>query len=71
MTLLIVTFMLELRRYKMDTGDTAYFDEEFTVKINNGDVFINGEQIAQLCYNADSVGYAIANYLVKGNTFND
>ena len=38
-------------------------DQKFTVEINCGDVFIDGKFVSQLCWNPDSVGYAIASYL--------
>lgn len=36
---------------------------EFKVKIENGDMFINGEFVSQLCWDNDSVGCAISNWL--------
>ena len=41
-------------------------DLEFTVKVKCGDVFINGEFVSQLCWDNDSIGYAITNWL-NGN----
>lgn len=36
---------------------------EFTVKVTNGDVFINGEFVSQLCFDNDSIGYAVTAWL--------
>lgn len=36
---------------------------EFTVKIINGDVYINGEFVSQLCWDADAIGYAVTSWL--------
>ena len=36
---------------------------KFTVEVKNGDVFIDGKFISQLCWTTDSVGYAVMNYL--------
>ena len=36
---------------------------EFTVKIDMGDVFINGEFVAQLCWDSESIGWAVTNWL--------
>ena len=36
---------------------------EFTVKIIDGEVFINNKFIAQLCWTPDSIGSAIAVWL--------
>ena len=37
--------------------------KEFTVKVDCGDVFINGEFVAQLCWEPEAIGLAIANWL--------
>ena len=36
---------------------------EFIVRIENGDVFINGKFTDQLCFDADAIGSAVANYI--------
>lgn len=36
---------------------------EFTVKVLMGDVFINGQFVAQLCWDGDSIGTAIASWI--------
>lgn len=36
---------------------------EFTVRIIHGDVFINGNFVAQLCFNNEAIGCAIADWL--------
>lgn len=36
---------------------------------NLGDVFVNDEQVSQLCFDEDSVGFAFADYLANGNQF--
>ena len=36
---------------------------EFTVKVVCGDVFINGEFVSQLCFDNDSIGYAVTAWL--------
>lgn len=36
---------------------------EFTVKITNGEVFINGEYVSQLCFDSEAIAFAIANWL--------
>ena len=41
-------------------------DKEFTVKISCGDVYINDKFIAQCCWDAESIGCAVTNYL-NGN----
>lgn len=41
----------------------------FKVDIDMGDVFINGEFASQLCWNSESVGYAIAEYLAVNNIY--
>lgn len=42
---------------------------KFELKIDCGDVFINGEFVSQLCWNAESVGYAISNYLIENDLY--
>lgn len=37
--------------------------KEFTVKVDCGDVFINGEFVNQLCWNSDSIGMTVTNWL--------
>lgn len=37
--------------------------KEFTVRVDMGDVFINGEFVAQLCWDNDSIGSAVTNWL--------
>ena len=36
---------------------------EFTVKVENGNVYINGEFVGQLCFDNASIGYAVTSYL--------
>lgn len=36
---------------------------EFKVRVENGDVFINDEFVDQLCFDADAIGSAVANYI--------
>ena len=40
---------------------------EFTVKVINGEVYVNGEYVEQLCWDADSIGIAIAMWLDDNN----
>lgn len=50
-----------------DSNDDIFVeDQEFKVTIKSGDVFINDKFVSQLCYDPDSVGYAIADYLENG-----
>ena len=39
------------------------FKMEFTVKVINGEVFINNEYVEQLCWDADAIGNAVANWI--------
>lgn len=59
-------------RYDEDKDRMAcwanYDMEIITIHIDNGDVFINGEHTAQLCFDADSVGSALATYLREKGT---
>lgn len=36
---------------------------KFVVELNCGDVYINGEFVSQLCFDSQSVGYAISAWL--------
>lgn len=36
---------------------------EFTVNVWNGEVYINGEFVAQLCFDSDSIGSAVTSWL--------
>lgn len=36
---------------------------EFVVKVECGDVFINGQFVAQLCWDNESIGYAVTRWL--------
>lgn len=36
---------------------------EFTVKVFDGEVYINGEFVDQLCWDGDAIGSAIAGWL--------
>lgn len=39
---------------------------EFTVKVIDGDVFIDGKFVSQLCFDNESIGIAVTTYL-NGN----
>ena len=41
---------------------------EFTVKVIDGEVFINDEFVAQLCWTEDAVGIAVALWLKETTT---
>lgn len=38
---------------------------EFIVKVINGDVYVNGEFVAQLCFDPISVGWAVSDWLTQ------
>lgn len=42
---------------------TEFEEPGFVVKIDLGDVFINGEFVSQLCWTPDAIGYAITSWL--------
>ena len=41
--------------------------DKMLVEVKDGDVFINGEFASQLCWDEDSVGYAVAEWLKRNN----
>ena len=36
---------------------------KFEVEVINGEVYINGDFVSQLCWDSDAVGYAVASWL--------
>ena len=36
---------------------------EFNVKVINGEVFINGEYVSQLCFDSEAIACAVADWL--------
>lgn len=38
---------------------------EFTVRVEDGDVYINDEFVNQLCFSSDAIGSAIAEWLYQ------
>lgn len=41
----------------------------FNVDIDMGEVYINGDFASQLCWDSESVGFAIARYLAENNLY--
>lgn len=35
----------------------------FNVQVKDGEVYVNGEFVAQLCWDEDAVGFAVAEWL--------
>ena len=46
-------------------------NEKILVEVKDGDVFINGEFASQLCWDEDSIGYAVAEWLKQNNEEGD
>ena len=46
-------------------------NEKILVEVKDGDVFINGEFASQLCWDEDSIGYAVAEWLKHNNEEED
>ena len=45
--------------------------DKMLVEVKDGDVFINGEFASQLCWDEDSIGYAVAEWLKRNNEEED
>lgn len=59
-----VDLLEQLNREKGKSApNTKEKSEELNVSLKNGDVYINGEFVSQLCWDADAVGSAVAAWL--------